>query len=272
LIQTEKLNWDLGFVFDRNRQKVSKLNRSGYAIVSAGIFRIEEGLTFGTLYGRKWARTLNDVANQVPDGQQVTDLFVVNNEGYVVRKTEIGTPDEQPVYITDSKAVPINTYIGNVNPNFNLNFSSNLTIYGINLYTLIGWQNGGQTYNHSRRYTTASAELDQSGKPYNQRKPERYYVKFKEWNNEYFVEDADYLTLREIGLNYDFKNIKVGNLQIANIRVGVVGRNLFMLTKYTGFSPETGSNQEGLDANILKFDVHSYPVYRTLSGNIAISF
>ena len=272
LIQKEKLNWDIGFVFDRNRQKVSKLNRSGYAIVSAGIFRIEEGLTFGTLYGRKWARTLEEVANQVPVGQQVTDLFVVNNEGYVVRTTEIGTPDEQPVYITNNKGVPINTYIGNVNPNFNLNFSSNLSIYGVSLFTLFAWQNGGQTYNHSRRYTTASAELDQSGKPYNQRKPERYYVKFKEWNNEYFVEDADFLSLREVGLNYDFGNVQLGNVRIANIRVGVVGRNLFMLTRYTGFSPETGSNQEGLDANILKFDVHSYPVYRTFSGNVAITF
>lgn len=272
VIDKKNLSWDVGFVFDRNRQKVSKLNRSGYAIVSAGIFRIEEGLTFGTLYGRKWARTLDDVANQVPQGQNVADVFIVNNEGYVVRRADIGTPDEQPINITDSKAVPINTYIGNVNPNFNLNFSSNLVIRGFNIFTLLAWQSGGQTYNHSRRYTTASAELDQSGKAYADRKPERYYVKFKEWNNEYFVEDADFLALRELGVNYDFRDVKLGSLVIPNIRIGVVGRNLFMITQYTGYSPETGSDQEGLDANILKFDVHSYPVYRTFSGNIAISF
>ena len=272
VIDKKNLSWDVGFVFDRNRQKVSKLNRSGYAIVSAGIFRIEEGLTFGTLYGRKWARTLDDVANQVPQGQNVADIFVVNNEGYVVRRTDIGTPDEQPINITDSKGVPINAYIGDVNPNFNLNFSSNLVIKGFNIFTLLAWQSGGQTYNHTRRYTTASAELDQSGKPYEERKPERYYVKLKEWNNEYFVEDADFLALRELGVNYDFRDVKLGSLTIPNIRIGVVGRNLFMITKYTGYSPETGSNQEGLDANILKFDVHTYPVYRTFSGNIAISF
>jgi TonB-linked SusC/RagA family outer membrane protein len=272
LVNTKNLTWDVGFVFDRNRQKVVKLNRPGYAIVSAGIFRIEEGLTFGTLYGRKWARTLDDVANQVPDGKSIGDLFVINNEGYVVRRAEIGTPDEQPVYVTNSKGVPINTYIGNVNPDFNLNFSSNLTIKGFNIYTLLAWQSGGQTYNHTRRYTTASAEVDQSGKPYTERKPERYYVKLKEWNNEYFVEDADFLSLRELGVNYDFKDVRLGNVTLSNIRIGVVGRNLFMLTNYTGYSPETGSDQEGLDANILKFDVHTYPVYRTFSGNIAITF
>ena len=86
------------------------------------------------------------------------------------------------------------------------------------------------------------------------------------------MEDADFLALRELGVNYDFRDVKLGSLTIPNIRIGVVGRNLFMITKYTGYSPETGSNQEGLDANILKFDVHTYPVYRTFSGNIAISF
>lgn len=272
VIERKNLGWDIGFTFDRNRQTVSKLNRAGYAIVSAGIFRIEEGLTFGTLYGRKWAHSLNDVMNQVPAGRKVEDYFVVNNEGYVVRTTQIGTPQEEPVYITNEKGQPINANIGNVNPNFNLNFTSNLTVRGINLYSLFAWQNGGQTYNHSRRYTTASAETDQSKKPYEQRKPDRYYVKLKEWNNEYYVEDADFLSLRELGLNYDFKNVRISKLQIANIRVGVVGRNLFMITKYSGYSPETGSNQEGVDSNILKFDVHSYPTYRTISGNIALTF
>jgi outer membrane receptor protein involved in Fe transport len=272
IVERKNLIWDIGFTFDRNRQVVSKLNRSGYAIVSGGIFRIEEGGTFGTLYGRKWAHSLSDVANQVPAGGKVEDYFVVNNEGYVVRTTQIGTPQEEPVNITDAKGLPVNAVIGNVNPDFNLNFTSNLTVRGVNLYTLFAWQSGGDTYNHTRRYTTASAETDQSEKPYEQRKPERYYAKLKEWNNEYYVEKADFLALRELGLNYDFKNVRISKVQIANIRVGVVGRNLFMLTKYTGYSPETGSNQEGVDSNVLKFDVHSYPVYRTISGNIAITF
>ncbi len=272
VIENKNLGWDVGITFDRNRQVVSKLNRAGYAIVSAGIFRIEEGLTFGTLYGRKWAHSLEDVMNQVPKGGKVDDYFVVNNEGYVVRTTEIGTTLEKPVNITDDKGQPVNAYIGNVNPNFNLNFTSNLTVKGVNLYTLFAWQNGGQTYNHTRRYTTASAETDQSNKPYEHRKPEGYYVKLREWNNEYYVEDADFLALREAGLNYDFKNIRISKLKLANVRVGVVGRNLFMLTKYSGYSPETGSNQEGVDSNVLKFDVHSYPTFRTISANIAITF
>lgn len=272
VVETKNTIWDASITFDRNRQTVSKLNRSGYAIVSAGIFRIEEGLTFGTLYGRVWARTLEDVANQVPAGTNAADVFVVNNEGYIVRRAQIGTPEEEPVYIMTDKGVPVNRYIGNVNPNFNMNFSNNVTYKGFNLFALLSWQNGGQTYNHTRRYTTASEEVDQSGKPYHQRKPERYYTKFKEWNNEFFVEDADFLALRELGLNYDFKGWKIGALQLQNVRVGLVARNVLMLTKYTGYSPETGSNQDGVDANTLKFDVHSYPMFRTISGNIAITF
>ena len=272
VIDKPDFSWDAALTFDRNRQKVTKLNRSGYAIVSAGIFRIEEGLTFGTLYGRVWARRLEDVANQVPHGTDPASVFVVNNEGYIVRKAQIGTPEEEPVYIMTDKGVPENRYIGNVNPNFNMNFSNTLTFKGIQLFALFSWQNGGQTYNHTRRYTTASAEIDQSAKPYNQRKPERYYTKFREWNNEYYVEDADFFALRELALNYDFRNIKLGSIKLQNLRVGVVARNVFMLTEYSGYSPETGSNQEGLDANTLKFDVHSYPLFRTFSGNLAITF
>ncbi|HEY0899805.1 MAG TPA: hypothetical protein VGD90_10755, partial [Sphingobacteriaceae bacterium] len=227
---------------------------------------------FGTLYGRKWAHSLQDVQNQVPKDGKVEDYFVINNEGYVVRTHQIGTPQEEPVYITNDKGQPINAPIGNVNPNFNLNFTSTLMVKGFNLYALLTWQNGGQTYNHSRRYTTASAETDQSVKPYEQRKPERYYVKLREWNNEYYVEDADFLALRELGVNYDFPNVKFSGLKIDNIRIGFVARNVFMLTNYSGYSPETGSNQEGVDSNILKFDVHTYPVYRTFSGNIALTF
>ncbi|MGD8427157.1 MAG: SusC/RagA family TonB-linked outer membrane protein, partial [Balneolaceae bacterium] len=126
IIRQRDLDWNINLTWDRTRQKVVSLNRSGYAIVSGGIFQIAEGSTFGTLYGHKWATSLDQVANQVPEGQSINDYFVVNNEGYVVKRSTIGTTDEVPIKITDDLGNPINMKIGDVNPDFNMNFGSTL--------------------------------------------------------------------------------------------------------------------------------------------------
>ena len=65
----------------------------------------------------------------------------------------------------------------------------------------------------------------------------------------------------------------LGNaLGINNIKISLIGRNLYTLTKYSGFDPETGKSEEGLDSNILKFDLSSYPNYATVSGSIQVTF
>lgn len=275
LIQKNDWNWNVNILWDRTRQKVVELNREGYAIVSGGIFQISEGTTFGTLYGHKWATSLNEVQNQVPDGESVSDYFAINNEGYIVRRSDIGTVNEVPIKIRDDQGNPINTEIGDVNPDFNVNFTSSLDYKNLNLYMLWSWQQGGDVYNHMRRYmmvNNVGKELDQSGKPEAQKKSAQYYNELTSWNNSHFVEDATYLKLRELSVSYNLRSEKLTDIGIQNIRLGVVGRNLLTFTGYTGFDPETGSSESGLDSNILKFDLSSYPVYRTLSASVGITF
>ena len=275
-IERPNLSWDMKLTWDRTRQRVTDLERSGYAIVSGGIFRIEEGETFGTLYGHKWATSLDEVSNQVPEGASVDDVFVVNNEGYVVRRTDIGTINEVPIKIRDDMGNPLNLKIGDVNPDFRMNLSSGLNIRGVNLHMLWSWQQGGDMYNHMRRYMIVHGvgqELDQSDKPRSEWKPARYYTALVDWNNSHFVEDASFLKLREVSLSYDFRNPRMTDkLGIDNIRVGVIGRNLLTFTRYSGFDPELGHSESGLDATVLKFDLSSYPLYRTFTGTVSFTF
>lgn len=276
VIERPGLRWNVDLTWDRTRQKVVELNRGGYAIVSGGVFRIAEGETFGTLYGHKWATDLSEVANQVPDGMGVDDVFVVNNEGYVVRRTEIGTINEQPIKIRDEGGNPLNMDIGDVNPDFTMNLGSGLNISGLNLYMLWSWQQGGDMYNHMRRYMIVHGvgqELDQSDKQRSEMKPVRYYTALTDWNNSHFVEDATFLKLRELSVSYDFSNPRMTQmLGIDNIRVGVIGRNLLTFTNYSGFDPELGHSESGLDATVLKFDLSSYPLYRTFTGTVSFTF
>jgi hypothetical protein len=52
--------------------------------------------------------------------------------------------------------------------------------------------------------------------------------------------------------------------------VGIVGRNLWTKTKYTGYDPEVA----GLagDPYSFRFDTFSYPNFRTFTGLVEIAF
>ncbi|MCG8308788.1 MAG: SusC/RagA family TonB-linked outer membrane protein [Cytophagales bacterium] len=275
VIRNKNVSWDVNLLYDRITQTVKELNREGYAIVSGGIFRIEEGEDFGTLFGRKWARSLEDVANQVPEGRTLEDYFTINNQGYVVRTETIGTIEEEPVQIRDDEGF-VEEKIGSVIPDFNVNFSSNLTWKNFTFYMLLGYQQGGQTYNHMRRYMMVNgvgATLDQSGLSRNAVKSDRYYDRLTVWNNEYFVEDATFFKMRELSLGYLIDGSHLNNfLGLKRVKVSLIGRNLFALTNYSGFDPETGQSEEGLDSNVLKFDLSSYPNFATVSGSIQVTF
>ena len=111
------------------------------------------------------------------------------------------------------------------------------------------------------------------GKAWNEVKSAKYYESLTRWNNDFFVEDASFLKVREVSLSYSMgEEILKNYLGIKKVRIGLSGRNLFSLTKYTGFDPETGKSKDGVDANVLKFDLSGYPGYATLTANIQFTF
>ncbi|GAP68812.1 TonB-linked outer membrane protein, SusC/RagA family [Bacteroidales bacterium 6E] len=279
VIKRKDLTWDVTFLFDRIRQKITKLNATPY-MLNGTRFRIEEGIDFGVLYLDKFARSLGDVENQVPAGRTVDEWFVVNNQGFVVERASIGTINEKPVKIKDDKGNIAALPAANFNPDFNMNFTSTLSWKNLTVYALATWQQGGQVYNHSVRYTTEPKLLDQSGLPWNAVKPMGYYENNGQtggilgWDNDVLAFDASFLKLRELSLSYDIKPASMEKY-LSNIRLSVIGRNLLTLTRYPGFDPETGRNEpsKGVDSNAFRFDSNdSYPIYRMFSGSLAITF
>ena len=147
---------------------------------------------------------------------------------------------------------------------------------------LWSYQNGGTVYDHAVRYTTEPALFDQSGKAWNEVKANPYYANSGQsggilgWNNNVLLFDATFLKLREASISYDFK-FKAEKSIIKNLRVSVLGRNLLTFTKYPGFDPEGVSGSvaanAGTDANVMRYDSNgSYPIYRTVSGSVSLTF
>ena len=59
---------------------------------------------------------------------------------------------------------------------------------------------------------------------------------------------------------------------IKELKVGFIGRNLYTITKYSGFDPEVGSTEGNGDSTIQSWDEFNYPNYRTISGTIQVKF
>lgn len=279
ILNTKDWKWDAGLTFDKVKQKITKLNCTPY-MLDGTRFRIEEGIDFGVLYLDKFARSLDEVQNQVPEGRKVDEVFAVNNQGFVVRRNQIGTIDEVPVKVKDDQGNIVALPTKSMTPNFNLNLNTTLSYKGFTLYMLWGYQNGGSVYNHSVRYTTEPKLFDQSGKSWNQVKSEAYYANGGQeggmlgWDNDVLVFDASFLKLRELSLSYDFK-IKALQPFVKNMRVSVIGRNLLTFTKYPGYDPEgvSADKSKGVDSNSFRFESNEqYPLYRNVTGSIAFTF
>lgn len=96
-----------------------------------------------------------------------------------------------------------------------------------------------------------------------------YHASKRNEATPFFVEDGSYLKLREVSVSYDFAGL-VGYPGIRYLRLGVAGRNLITMTKYSGFDPEVSA--ENQDARFRGLDIFTYPNYRTFSFNASIGF
>jgi hypothetical protein len=82
------------------------------------------------------------------------------------------------------------------------------------------------------------------------------------------IEDGSFLRLSNITLSYRFNMKKVK--QISSCNISVSGRNLFLLSNYSGWDPEVNS----FTNNPLKvgIDWGSYPNYRAIILALSITF
>jgi len=78
--------------------------------------------------------------------------------------------------------------------------------------------------------------------------------------------------IKEINVSYTFGRSQLEKLGLGlnNLRLGVIGRNLFTFTKYSGYDPEVA----GLSGDPYSFrvDGFSYPNFRTFTGFAEINF
>jgi TonB-linked SusC/RagA family outer membrane protein len=295
VINNRDMAWVLNVTADRTRQTITEyplpetLNAFGQ---QPAVFFLGEGRQLGVMYGNRAVRTIEEVyddpakaacrATTCPDAN-----YLVNEEGYVVLAAQHRTVDEKPFnyvrcdkFNTDGSCASTTDIveIGDANPDFNASFSSTFNFKRFSITGLVDWTQGGNIYNGTRQWPFQDRRdqiFDQSAKPEAERKPVAYYSYFYNGLNgqALFVEPGTYVKIKELSVNYTLVRDqlrKVGLGRLENVRLGLVGRNLFTFTKYGGYDPEV-SGIEG-DPYQLRMDWFHYPHFRTFTGVVEIAF
>jgi TonB-linked SusC/RagA family outer membrane protein len=278
----------LNITADRTRQHITALNMPTFLTGPGGtetqVFRIGPGQAFGVMYGNRTVRTLDQLyedpakkALSGPGQRWAADSVVVNEEGYVVRKSTWRTVQETPIFYVNANG-ETKVQIGDVNPDFNMGFAPQLSTHGFNVSALVNWVKGGNIYNGTRQwpfFENRDRIYDQRSKPLIERKPQSYYNFFYNGINaiDFFVENGTYVRLKELAVNYTFPEGAVSRLRgigANGVKVGIVGRNLWTKTKYSGYDPEVAGLSG--DPYSFRFDTFSYPNFRTFTGLVEIAF
>ncbi len=308
-------SWRLNIAGDRTRQVISDLAKdvppflvgpdyAGNNDVTQH-FKIAKGETFGVIYGTKIVRTFAELCDDPTKKLAGCGAglaydpanYVVNEDGYLVARSTYHTKNEAYIKYVDPSGSSV-VKIADVNPDFNLSFTTNLRFKGFTAYALVDWVQGGKIYNGTRQwpfFELRDRVYDQSGKkpvdpavdcvgadadaahcPYSTgKKSGSYYQGIYNGINpiDFFVENGTYVKIKEINVSYSIGRSlleKIGIGGISGIKLGVIGRNLFTFTKYSGYDPEVAGLSG--DPYSFRFDGFSYPNFRTLTGVVEISF
>lgn len=238
------LGWETGFNFTRYRSLVVSIadDLDELPLASAGLASTQSsvvaGEPYGVLIGTAWAR--DDQGN-----------VLISDEGY-----PLVDPERQVV--------------GDPNPNFTFGWRNTFTWRGFALSMLADVRIGGDMFNgtanvmrfHGTHIDTENRDETaviegvnvNTGEANTVEIPldQNYYTRYGLVGvSEAGIESVNWLRLRDLSLMWTMNPEMTKRLKVNNASIGIVTRNLFLLTNYTGIDPETSlsgaSNSFGRD-------------------------
>lgn len=230
-VRTRNFSWNIQSNFSRNVARVVSLPDEANRLTLA--------------YSRVYDNPNQSVYFLVSEGDRIGDLW---GTGY------LKNDDGEFIIGDDGKYIVDNTLIklGNYNPDFIVGLTNQFRYKNFQAGFVLDWRQGGEIVSRTQALAGVAGQLKET-----ENRPEegivaegvnadgsvnstaipaetyyrQYYDRNHEENNTY---DASYLKLREFHLGYQFKKVK--NLE--NLRISLVGKNLFAWSKIPHFDPE----------------------------------
>lgn len=244
-VRTRDFRWNALFNFSANRATVESLPDE------------TERLTLA--FTRVYDNTNQTVWYQVREGDRIGDMW---GTGYLKNENGDFVLSENGGFIVDNTLKKL----GNYNPDFILGLFNQFQYKNWNLGFVLDWRQGGKLVSRTLALAGVAGQLIETvNRPENGIVAEgvvntgtednpvyapnttaipaetyyrQYYDRNHEENNTY---DASYLKLREMTLGYTFpkKALAATFLRgLENLRISLVGRNLFAISDIPHFDPE----------------------------------
>ena len=164
----------------------------------------------------------------------------------------------------DANGAAISGKVGDVTPDFQMSFSSDIDVRRFTLGFLLDWKQGGDLINLTEfLYDAGQTSIDFVGP--GQARSARNAAGF----TDAYVQDGSYLKLREVNLSYNVPDRITSSLfgrGVRTARLSLTGRNLLRFTGYRGLDPEVSNF--GNQAIVRNVDVAPFPPSRSFFFSI----
>lgn len=244
LVKTENFEWSLNANFTYNNNRVKRLFDGQDEIIS-GITITRPGEAMNSIYVVRYAGVNPENGN----AQYIT------KDGNL---TEVYNPDDRVIVGTFEAP-----YFGG--------FGTTIKYKGLELSSLFTYVMGNQIFNNDRNNVENPAYLwdNLSAELLTEWRTPGQITRIPRPANQYrsgttrFVEDGDFLRLRNIILSYSLPGRIISNAKLSSVRLFAQGQNLLTFTKFLGFDPEIAN---GVNTG------SQYPALRTVTFGINVGF
>ncbi|MDL2212871.1 TonB-dependent receptor [Bacteroides sp. OttesenSCG-928-N06] len=238
------------FNIARNKNKVTQIDNEDGIIHgpenllsqnTEEFFRMEIGKPMGFFYGYKTAGIFQN-QKEIDDWKAAGKAFM-QGDGVVPGDVKFIDQNEDGKFNDEDKIM-----IGNPHPDVTIGFNLNFGYKGIDLSITASGAFGmqvAQSYrsyanNETENYTNNMVAKYWTGEGSTNKFPRFTYGKHANLQkiSDIWLEDADYVKIRDITLGYDFKQLLKHKLPLSQLRLFVSLQNFITFTGYSGMDPE----------------------------------
>ena len=280
VISTKDFSWSTSFNLTTNRNRVEKLSDNVQEIISTGLSETTNitvpGKSIGQLYLYPTGGIDEKTGRRIFYGEDGTKVLLEFEK-------------EGKFFTEDGKSYPESkikrVIAGNTLPTFYGGWNNNITYRNFDLSVLFQFSGGNKIYNGTKATMSDVRWWNNSKDVWNNYwREDRTNAKYAKpvWGDNYsngsampitdWVEDGDYLRLKNISLGYTFCKLPfLEKAGISKLRVYAQAQNLFVLTGYEGLDPEVLSNTNSANLNG-GTDHNTAPQARTFTFGVNVTF